>query len=56
MKSFQIQKYSKEIDLKKYDLKNFINDYFKDLQAKVALNLSDQKITWLLQENKPIII
>jgi hypothetical protein len=39
MKSFEISKYGSENELKKYELKDFINEYFPDLQAKVALNL-----------------
>ena len=56
MKDFQVEKYWIESDIKKYELKDFINDYFSELQAKVVLNLNKQKITWLLDENKPVLI
>lgn len=46
----------KEMDLKKIELKDFINSYFHDLQVKIAYNLDDFKIWELLQDGKPILV
>ena len=56
VKKFQVKKYWYEPELSGIQMVRFINSYFTGVVAYLVENLTEIKISWLLKENKPIII